>query len=94
MLKKWGSYKVIKKGNGYKVKILTVKPHSATSIQRHRHRAEFWICLQGSLLTGVRYIWVNQWHQLRNDTDWPLTVIEVQIGRICKENDIERKKSK
>lgn len=31
------------------------------------------------------------WHQLRNETDKPLRIIEIQYGTSCKEEDIERK---
>lgn len=33
----------------------------------------------------------NQWHQLRNETDSPLKLVEVQYGPDCREEDIERK---
>ena len=32
----------------------------------------------------------NEWHQLCNDTDEPLRILEVQYGEICIEEDIER----
>ena len=34
---------------------------------------------------------VEQWHQLRNEQDFPLKIIEIQYGTECKEEDIERK---
>jgi cytidyltransferase-like protein len=36
------------------------------------------------------FIYEEQWHQLRNETDQPLKVIEVQYGKNCIEGDIER----
>ena len=36
------------------------------------------------------YIHRQQWHQLCNETDRPLRVIEIQHGDNCVENDIER----
>ena len=33
----------------------------------------------------------NEWHQLCNETDQPLKVIEIQYGTNCIEEDIERK---
>ena len=33
----------------------------------------------------------NEWHQLCNETDQPLKVIEIQYGTNCVEEDIERK---
>jgi cytidyltransferase-like protein len=37
------------------------------------------------------HIPVNSWHQLANDTDHPLKIIEIQYGENCIEEDIERK---
>ena len=38
------------------------------------------------------HIWIDnrQWHQLRNETDQPLKIIEIQYGTNCAEEDIER----
>jgi len=38
------------------------------------------------------FIAVNEWHQLCNETDQPLKLIEIQYGERCVEEDIERKK--
>lgn len=37
------------------------------------------------------YIGRNEWHQLVNEKDTPLKVIEIQFGEQCIEEDIERK---
>jgi len=38
------------------------------------------------------HFWVDQgvWHQLRNNTDGPLKIVEIQYGKSCDEQDIER----
>ena len=38
------------------------------------------------------HVWVDnrQWHQLRNEHDVPLKVVEIQFGTQCEESDIER----
>ncbi len=36
------------------------------------------------------YINKGEWHQLINETDDPLVVIEIQFGEKCEEDDIER----
>lgn len=36
------------------------------------------------------WIKLNQWHQLCNETDQPLKLIEIQYGEDCVEEDIER----
>ena len=33
----------------------------------------------------------NEWHQLCNETDRPLKIVEIQYGDVCVEEDIERK---
>jgi D-beta-D-heptose 7-phosphate kinase/D-beta-D-heptose 1-phosphate adenosyltransferase len=40
-----------------------------------------------------QYLHINyeQWHQLRNETNKPLKIIEIQYGDACVEEDIERK---
>ena len=43
-------------------------------------------------LTVHEHCWiaVNEWHQLCNETDQPLKIIEIQYGASCDELDIER----
>jgi mannose-6-phosphate isomerase-like protein (cupin superfamily) len=36
------------------------------------------------------FISKNSWHQLANETDHPLKIIEIQYGDQCVEEDIER----
>ena len=40
-----------------------------------------------------QHIWIpsNSWHQLCNETDKPLKIVEIQYGENCVEEDIERK---
>jgi cytidyltransferase-like protein len=107
----WGYYRVLHEvGANVKLKELTVNPRTCLSMQRHRHRSEFWFVAQGSAavytmlpdstartLTAAlsthdsTWIQLNQWHQLCNETDQPLRVIEIQYGESCVEHDIERK---
>jgi mannose-6-phosphate isomerase-like protein (cupin superfamily) len=37
------------------------------------------------------FIKTNEWHQLCNETDQPLKLIEIQYGERCVEDDIERR---
>ena len=37
------------------------------------------------------WISVNEWHQLCNETEQPLKLIEIQYGENCVEEDIERR---
>lgn len=43
----WGYYRVLYEVLGIKVKELTVNPGKSLSMQRHQHRAEYWIVSEG-----------------------------------------------
>ncbi len=43
----WGYYRVLHEVPGMKVKELTVNPGCSLSMQRHKHRSEFWIVSEG-----------------------------------------------
>jgi cytidyltransferase-like protein len=43
----WGYYRVLHEVPGMKVKELTVNPGKSLSMQRHNHRAEYWIVSEG-----------------------------------------------
>jgi D-beta-D-heptose 7-phosphate kinase/D-beta-D-heptose 1-phosphate adenosyltransferase len=107
----WGYYRVLHEPNArVKVKELTVNPGQALSMQRHRHRKEFWFVSEGTAsvwsldvastdaehqgdYVAHQYLHIDyeQWHQLRNETDGPLKIIEIQYGDACVEEDIERR---
>jgi mannose-1-phosphate guanylyltransferase len=44
-------------------------------------------------MTVHEHCWIalNEWHQLCNETDQPLRLIEIQYGENCVEEDIERR---
>jgi len=106
----WGYYRVLHEAPGVKVKELTVDPGSCLSLQRHQHRAEFWLVSAGQATVYTvnscntdlelrgRYqqheylhIAQHEWHQLANEDDQPLKIVEIQYGSQCDESDIERK---
>lgn len=100
----WGYYRVLHtNGPSLKVKELTVKPHSKLSMQRHFERSEFWMVSEGVATVNIgtpdnvkltqfqeMVIPTEMWHQLINDTDNDLKIIEIQYGTNCREEDIER----
>jgi len=49
----WGEFEQFTHGECTTVKILTVNPQEALSLQYHRHREEFWKVLSGSALITV-----------------------------------------
>ena len=53
----WGYYRVLHEVSGCKVKELTVEPGKSLSMQRHQHRAEYWLvthgaCIVNSMMAG------------------------------------------
>ena len=98
----WGWYDVIDDGNRYKVKSIEVKPGEKLSLQKHFHRAEHWVVVEGTALVQVgdeekllsenesTYIPVGSVHRLSNPGRIPLRIIEVQSGSYIAEDDIVR----
>jgi cytidyltransferase-like protein len=102
--RQWGYYRVLHEVPGMKVKELTVNSGKSLSMQRHQHRAEYWIVsegqcsinLEGDILKNLEQhntidIPVGCWHQLSNPFDIPCRIVEIQFGEQCTEEDIERK---
>jgi mannose-1-phosphate guanylyltransferase/mannose-6-phosphate isomerase len=44
----WGCYQSVDYGSGYQVKRIVVKPGAQLSLQKHFHRAKYWIVVKGS----------------------------------------------
>lgn len=98
----WGSYDSLAMGAGFQVKRIVVKPGAALSLQRHQRRAEHWIVVSGTAEVTCEervfelsenqstYIPLGSKHRLRNTTDKPVELIEVQSGDYLGEDDIER----
>ena len=98
----WGSYDSVDSGSNYQVKRITVNPGARLSLQRHKHRAEHWVVVEGLASVHVDgvdhllnandsiYIPVGAVHCLANETDETLHLVEVQSGSYLGEDDIER----
>jgi mannose-1-phosphate guanylyltransferase/mannose-6-phosphate isomerase len=98
----WGSYTVLEKGYGYKIKRVVLKPKARLSLQLHRRRSEHWVVVSGiarvtreneTYLVHTNestYIPINTKHRLENLEEVPLQIIEVQNGDYVEEDDIER----
>jgi cytidyltransferase-like protein len=50
--RQWGYYRVLHEVPGIKVKELTVNPRCSLSMQRHTHRAEYWIVSEGQAVVN------------------------------------------
>ena len=98
----WGSYEGITNSDRFQVKRIMVNPGSKLSLQKHHHRAEHWIVVEGTalvtrgteeiLLTEDQstYIPLGTIHRLENPGVIPLEIIEVQTGSYLGEDDIVR----
>lgn len=98
----WGYYRSVDAGERFQVKRLMVKPGAQLSLQKHFHRAEHWVVVQGTALVQcgsdsklVRenesvYIPIGTPHRLENPGRLPLHLIEVQSGAYLGEDDIVR----
>jgi mannose-6-phosphate isomerase-like protein (cupin superfamily) len=100
-IRPWGKFRSYPPGNTENLKIITVKPGRALSLQYHRRRSEFWVVLDPGLemTLGERtwrpkrgeeiYIPRRTAHRLRCVGRRPGRVMEVWIGR-SSERDIVR----
>ena len=98
----WGNYTVLESQDGYKIKIIEVKPGKRLSLQKHFHRNEHWIVLSGSATVTIGettrlvcpnesiYIKMGEVHRLSNEGKIPVVLIEAQVGEYTGEDDIIR----
>jgi mannose-1-phosphate guanylyltransferase / mannose-6-phosphate isomerase len=98
----WGFFESLIQGERFQVKRLMVSPGCKLSLQKHFHRAEHWVVVNGSALVTrddetllVRenesvYLPLGCRHRLENPGRIPLTLIEVQSGAYLGEDDIVR----
>ena len=98
----WGDYVSIAYAKNWQVKIINVKPGESLSLQRHKHRAEHWIIVNGTAKVEIddlehvlienqsTYIPLGSKHRLSNPGETTLSLIEIQSGSYLGEDDIER----
>ncbi len=98
----WGYYRTVDAGDRFQVKRIMVKPGAKLSLQKHFHRAEHWVVVQGTAMVQRGqdtmlvhenesvYIPIGAEHRLENPGKLPLHLIEVQSGSYLGEDDIVR----
>lgn len=98
----WGSYTILEEQPRYQMKRITVNPGQKLSLQKHHHRHEHWVIVEGTarITNGEEkfllfenqstYIPAGTVHRLENPGVIPLELIEVQIGSYLGEDDIVR----
>ena len=100
-MRPWGYYENLLDSRGYKVKRIVVNPDQQLSLQYHHQRSEYWTCVEGEgyvtigeqvfqATAGKSYIIpLRERHRLRGGASG-ITIIEVQLGDQCIEEDIVR----
>src|SRR3990170_2361308 len=90
VIRPWGSYTLLEKGDRYKIKRIAVNPGARLSFQMHYHRSEHWVVVSGTakVRRGEEEFFVNPnestyipmetKHRLENPGRIPLQIIEVQ----------------
>lgn len=102
----WGSFFNLFQTKNIKVKELIVDSKKSMSFQRHFKRNEIWLVSKGSCIVNYEHIDnpetiqlnkfdyfhvpIMSWHQIYNPYDDPVHIIEIQYGKECIEDDIER----
>jgi mannose-1-phosphate guanylyltransferase/mannose-6-phosphate isomerase len=98
----WGWYEQLAMGNRFQVKCIMVKPGAQLSLQSHKHRAEHWVVVAGTVEVTRNdetlslsenqstYIPLGAVHRLANRGMEPALLIEVQSGSYLGEDDIVR----
>ena len=97
----WGWYENLKEDTGYKVKRLYVKPNQKISLQYHNQRDEHWVVVSGDgtleLNEDIKKLKVGDYifipvlskHRITGGNNG-IIIVEVQLGKICNEEDIVR----
>ena len=98
----WGWFESLVIGDRFQVKRIYVHPGAALSLQKHHHRSEHWIVVEGTAKVTVDddvklvsenesvYIPLGSKHRMENPGKVPMVLIEVQTGAYLGEDDIVR----
>ncbi len=100
----WGRFQVLNQSTNSKTKRIEIDPGQRTSLQRHQHREEQWVVVEGRArvvkgsdtlnLKPGDSIRINRGesHRIENPGTEVLVIIEVQIGSLLIEADVVRLK--
>ena len=100
----WGKYINLYNGKGFLLKEIVVNPKSSISLQKHFHRSEQWTIIAGKPKITINnkkffkkpnesiFIPKGSVHRIENHNNFPVQIVEAQIGNILKESDIIRYK--
>tara|TARA_B100000686_G_C16739203_1_gene945540 strand:- start:552 stop:1757 length:1206 start_codon:yes stop_codon:yes gene_type:complete len=100
----WGKYINLYSGKGFLIKELIINSKSSISLQKHKHRSEYWTVISGKpkitinkkkffkKVNETAFIPQGSIHRIENVFKKPIKIMEVQTGSILKETDIIRYK--
>ena len=100
----WGKYTNLFNGDRFLIKELIVNPKSSISLQKHKHRSEYWTIISGRPKITINkknffkrpddavFIPRGAIHRIENLFKKPVKIMEAQTGHILKETDIVRYK--
>ena len=98
----WGWFESLVFADSFQVKRIYVKPGAALSLQSHKHRSEHWIVVEGTAKVTIDenvkllsegqsvYVPLGAIHRMENPGEFPMVLIEVQLGKYLGEDDIIR----
>ena len=98
----WGWFETVSEVPGNKIKRIHVAAGQRISLQKHHHRSEHWVVVQGTARVTLDErvfdlhqgehcdIALGQVHRIANVTDLPVEIVEVQFGEYLGEDDIVR----
>ena len=98
----WGWYESLFLKDFFQVKVISVNSKGVLSLQKHFHRSEHWVVVEGTatvIIDGKTfilnigesiYVPKKSIHRLENQQKKPLVLIEVQTGNYLGEDDIVR----
>ncbi len=98
----WGNYINLFNGNNFLIKELNVKSKGVLSLQKHFHRSEHWVVINGKPKITLNkkffsikpndtiFIPKGSIHRIQNPNKHNVKIMEVQLGTILKETDIIR----
>jgi mannose-6-phosphate isomerase-like protein (cupin superfamily) len=97
----WGWYENLQNDERYKVKRLFIRPNQKISLQYHNQRDEHWVVVSGNgkleLNDEVKNVSIGDYifvpvlskHRITGGNGG-IMIIEIQLGKLCDEEDIVR----
>lgn len=101
--RKWGTYNILSKNDGYIVKEVVIYPGKEMSLHKHIYRSEHWVVVEGTAEITIDDVTVSYeaktsafvsegvYHKVANRTNKNLVIIEVEVGKYINEKDIVSK---